>query len=91
LQKVNSDSSLDGHEYQNPVADFTACAHGTADVSPNCCIRRLHQNRKEPSEELHMGEYKFFTAKGQSLSKSMNINQHVIGTRIKVSMNVRPF
>jgi hypothetical protein len=91
LEKVNLDGGLDGHEYQNIATDFTACAHSSADVSHNCCITRLHQNRKELSQELHTGEYKFFTAKGQSLSNSVNINQHVSGTRIKVSMNVKLF
>jgi hypothetical protein len=48
LEKVNFDGSLDGHEYQNTIIDFRACAHNTADVSPNCCIRRLYQNDRDP-------------------------------------------
>jgi len=50
LEKVNLDGSLDGHEYQNNVTGFTTCARSTADVSPNCCIRRLYQNRTEMSQ-----------------------------------------
>jgi len=41
LEKVNSDSSLDGHKYQNTVVDFRACAYSTADVSPQLLYQKI--------------------------------------------------